>query len=163
MKHIFLFITLFFLINCQEKNTEKNFFNADKLDELNIDNLTNFFGTEELSTFASPFKNFSGYVDGIGYENSEKGIFISVFESKEKAIECMQDRINTVSCIIEEGKTDLLEQPWWYSDCFGTTIFKNQWNTIIEVNSSNDSFEEKQDLLISTTNELIIRVKDLAE
>jgi hypothetical protein len=163
MKHLFFCIVLVSLISCQEKDSEKSYFNASKLDKLNLENLSEFYGTKELSTYYSPFKNFYGYVNGIGYENSEKGIFVTVFESQEKAIECMQDRIRTVSCVIENGTTDVLEHPWWYSDCLSKNIFKNQGNTIIEVNSSHDNFEEIQDLLINTINEVTARVKDLSE
>lgn len=163
MKHLFLFIALVALISCQEKNLEKRFFNVNKLDELHLNNLSDFYGAEELSAYSSPFKNFSGYIDGIGYENSEGGIFVSVFETQEKAIECMQDRIRTVSCAIEIGTTAALEQPWWYSDCFPKAIFKNQWNTIIEVNSSHDSYEEIQNLFTNTIIEVSTRVKILGE
>ena len=76
MKYLFFFSALFFLIGCKEEQEEQDaanrFFSADKLNELNIDSLTEFFGAEELRIYASPFKNRSGYVNGVGYENSVK-------------------------------------------------------------------------------------------
>ncbi len=163
MKNLLIFIALISIFSCQKQETDKDFFSGDNLDKLNIDNLSVFFGTEELSTYASPFAGRTGYVDGIGYKNSEGGIFVSVFESEEKAIERMQDRINTVSCIIDKGTSSEIEDLWWYTDCAPNAIFKNQWNTIIEVYSTNPSFEEIQNLLINTVNEVTERVKDLSE
>jgi hypothetical protein len=169
MKHLILFSALFFLICCQEKQEEKDienrFFSASKLDELNIDKLTEFFGAEELRTYVSPFKYYSGYVDGIGYENimreenNGKGIFVSVFESQEKALECMQIRINTVSGIIERGVTSKVDGIWWFSDNSLKTVFKNQWNTMIEVYCFAPDFE----ILYSTINEVSRKIDDLSE
>jgi hypothetical protein len=165
MKHLFFAVVVCALISCQEKNAENLFFKADKIEELNLDNLFEFYETEKLTTYASPFKNFVGYVGGIGYENSEKGIFVSVFESEDKAKECMEDRIRTVSCIIKIGTSEILEHPWWFSDCGARkSVYKNQWNTIIEISySSSESFEKIQDLLINTTKEVAKRVNDLSD
>ncbi len=164
MKQIIFFTALLFFIGCQEKQEEKDvenrFFSTEKLEELNINKLTEFFGAEELRTYASPFNHCYGYVDGIGYENSMrnenngKGIFVSVFESQEKALECMQDRINTVTCTIEKGVTNEVDSIWWFSDCFSKAVFKNQWNTIIEVYRSDTDFE----ILYSTVNEVARKI-----
>jgi hypothetical protein len=172
MKYLFFFVALFCLVNCQEKQEEKDagkrFFNADKLDELNINNLTGFFGTEELRTYASPFKNCYGYVDGIGYENSLRyenngmGIFVTVFESQEKALECMQNRINSVACVIEKGVTNEIDGIWWFTDCFPNAVFKNQWNTIIEVYRSDPDFENIKSVLLSEVNEVAGMVDKLS-
>ena len=158
MKHVFFFIALFALISCQEKIPEKSFFSAEKLDELKLDDFPEFYGTGELSNYASPFNNFYGYVDGIGYENSEKGIFVSVFESKDKAVECMESRIRTVACIIEIGTSDAVEGTWWFTDCIPNGVFVNKWNTIIEVRYYHNNFKEIEDVLYNTANEIAERV-----
>ncbi len=163
MKHLIFIVALMSFVACREKDIEKSFFNAARLDELHIENLSDFFGSGDPVTDSGPFNSYSAYGDGLGYENDGKHIFVSVFESKDKALEAMERRISTVSCIIETGTGDDLEHPWWYSDCVAIFIFKNQLNTIIEVRIAQGSFEERKDLMVQTTKEIIDRIMDLSE
>ena len=163
MKHLIFIVALISFVACREQDIEKSFFNAEKLDELHIENLSGFFGSGDPVTYPGPFNSYSAYVDGLGYENDGRHIFVSVFESKDKALEAMERRISTVSCIIETGAGEDLEYPWWYGDGCGNAIFKNQLNTIIEVSIAQGSFEERKELMVQTTKEIIDRMMDLSE
>jgi hypothetical protein len=162
MKRLFFFIALSFLISCQEKDNEKRFFNTDKLDELELDNLIEFYGAGILSNYASPFKGYYGYIDGIGYENEEKRIFVSVFESQGEALESMENRIKNVACIIEKGTSDAVDDTWWFTECIPNIVFVNKFNTIIEVGYYHDNFNQIDDILYNTANEISKRVDELS-
>jgi hypothetical protein len=174
MKYFIFLLFIYFLINCkkeQTKFTEKTYFSADKLGALKINNLTDFLGTEELHSYASPFKGTYGYIDGVGYstcdtcEKRGRVILVSVFESQEKALESMRNRIMTVACSIERGDTKELEGVWWsgIGHCLPSIVFKSQFNTIIEVYSVDPDIEKVKPELFKAIKEVSERINNLSE
>jgi hypothetical protein len=103
------------------------------------------------------------YIDGVGFENKHQGICITVFESKEKALECMEGRIKTVACVIEKGSSEFMSEIWWYSDCLPKMVFINQHNTIIEVNYKHRNYKEVEPILVRVASDIANTIDRLCE
>lgn len=167
MKNLLIVFILLCLTNCENKkldiNNNEKYFEKNRLSELSLDNISGFWENDTLSHFVNDFNNYVGYLDGIGLKDNEKGISVAVFESKEKAINCMESKINSVACIIEKGNSVEIEGIWWFSDCIPKAVFKNQWNTIIEVYYYHKDFEDIKPVLFNTANEISKRVDNLSK
>lgn len=110
------------------------------------------------------FENYNGFIKGIKYSENKRAVWISVFKTQAMAIDAMQLRSADVACVIESGNTDIVKGKWWFSKCSGTNIvIVNQWNTIIEVDYDHANFEEVQNILFNTSNELAKRVDNLSK
>jgi hypothetical protein len=171
MKNLFIFILLlpFFtlFINCEHEEGIK-LFPPEKLSELSLDNIDNFWANDTIDNISDYVtENFHvnpGHLASIRYSSKKgKDLSVSVFKSQKIAIEAMEERRNNVACVIETGTSDVIKGTWWFTDCIPNSVFVNQWNTIIEVSYYHDNYEEIENILYSTANELANRVDKLSE
>jgi hypothetical protein len=169
-KIVFLIIFVSFL-GCDKDDNSKGtkYFDAKNLKQLDLANIDNYW-TEGINIdtsyhVAANFESHSGFIDGIQlYSGNGKEISISVFKTKEDAINAMELRINTVSCVISNGNPDEFENKWWYTDCMEYAIFESQYNTIVEIKfSSNATFELVKGILFDIANEINDRIDNLSE
>ncbi len=171
MKKLLVFIFLLLLIGCDKDNDLKRdkYFDSNNLDELNLANIDNFWSEgvniDTSYYMGANFENHSGFIEGIRlYSGNGKAIWISVFKTKEDAINAMELRINNVECVINEGNPAEFENKWWYSDCIDYLIFVNQYNTIVEIDfSSNATFDLIKGILLDIAYEIIDRIDKLSD
>jgi len=167
MRILFFILISICFVNCERKSSDndpqKSYFDKQNLSKLSLENIDNFWENDSLVSFSNYFDFCSGYFDGIGFENKKQGISIAVFESKEKALECMEGRIKTVSCVIERGSTVNSSEIWWYSDCIPKMVFRSQYNTIIEVYYNHSNYNEIEPILLSVSNDLANIIDSLSE
>lgn len=166
-------IAILSLLGCNRNDdTNQNdgkFFNPENLNQLDLANIDDYW-TEGIKIDTSfnmegHFENHPGFIDGIRlYSQNGKAIWVTVFKSKDDAINAMESRINTVVCVITSGNPDELETQWWYSDCFDYRIFVNQYNTIVEIDfASNAPFDLIKEILIDVAKEVIVRIDLLSK
>ena len=174
MKKI-IFLTIFVsFIGCDKSNNTDSVkcFDSKNLNQLNLANIDNFWSEGiDIDTsyyMGANFENHSGFIEGIRlYSGNGKAIWISVFKTKEDAINAMELRINDVACVINNGDPDEFENQWWYSDCMDYyiyLIFVNQYNTIVEIDfSSNATFDLIKGILLDIAEEINERIDKLSD
>jgi len=165
---VILVISLFGCDKNNDKNPDDKIFKYENINQLNLADIDNYW-TEGIKIDTSfymgaIFENHPGFIGGIRlYSENGKAIWISVFKSKDEAINAMEARINTVSCVINNGDSNILETQWWYSECIDYFIFVNQYNTIIEIDfSSNAPFDSIKGILLDVAKEIIQRINLLS-
>jgi len=171
---IFLILILFVsLLGCDKNNNpdlkDVKYFDSENLNQLNLANIDNYWdeGLNIDTSFymGANFENHSGFIEGIRlYTGNGKAIWISVFKTKEDAINAMELRINDVACVINNGDPDEFENQWWYSDCMDYYIYVNQYNTIVEIDfSSNATFDLIKGILLDIAEEINERIDKLSD
>lgn len=173
MKKILFLIFFISLLGCDKDNEtdvrSEKYFDSNNLDELNLANIDDFWsdGIKIDTSFymGANFENHSGFIEGIKlYSGNGKAIWVSVFKTKEDAINAMELRINNVACVIYNGNPDEFESQWWYSDCMDYIIFVNQYNTIVEIDfSSNATFDLIKGILLEIAEEICKRIDKLSD
>lgn len=173
MKKLLCLIFFLPLIECDKDNgndlKSEKYFDSKDLDKLNLANIDDYWseGVNIDTSFymGANFENHSGFIDGTRlFSANGKAIWISVFKSKEDAVNAMELRINNVACVINNGNPDEFENQWWYSDCMDYVIFVNQHNTIIEIDfSSNATFDLIKGILLDIADEIIDRIDKLSD
>jgi hypothetical protein len=160
---IILFSALLF---CSCEKESNWYFDAANLSRLNLLDVEQFWQDDEqvdTSFSKAMLLGYSqGYIKGIALLGEAKSIKVSVFESKQLAVNAMESQIATVACIITEGTTDQIDSKWWYTECIPNIVFTNRWNTLIAVSYGAGNFEEVEDILFSISNEIINRVDNLS-
>ena len=173
MKKIVFLIFFVSFLGC-DKNNDPNskgvkYFDSKNLNQLNLANIDNFWSEGiDIDTsyyMGANFENHSGFLEGIRlFSGNGKAIWISVFKTKEDAINAMELRIIDVACVINNGNPDEFENQWWYSDCMDYLIFINQYNTIVEIDfSSNAPFDLIKDILLDIAEEINERIDKLSD
>ena len=170
-KIIFLTLLVLFL-GCNKDNVidskGEKYFNSKNLHQLDIANIDNFWSKEiDIDTsyyMGANFKNHSGFIEGIRlHSGNGKAIWISIFKTKEDAINAMELRINDVACIIKNGDQDEFENKWWYSECVDYYIFVNQYNTIVQIDfPSNATFDLIKDNLLDIAKDINNKIDKLS-
>ena len=159
MKKAVLLLTLISLISCEkEKEKTDAFFNPENLESLELANIDGFW--EDISSIDTSyggaggviFDRFPGFLQGIGLNAEKKSIWVTVFSSRDTAVMAMEHRIEVVSSVILEGTSNEINGTWWYAKSPGTVVFKNQWNTIIEVMNSQANNDSIKDIVYRTVN-----------
>lgn len=171
MKKIIFLLFFVSFLGCNKDNDSKSskYFDAKDLNQLDLVNLEGYWGKGiEIDTsyhVPANFKNSPGFMECIRlFSGNGNEICISVFETAEDAINAMEMRVNTVSCIILNGDPDEFENQWWYSECMEYTLFENQDNTIVEIYySSNASFDVVKVILFDIANQINERIDKLSE
>jgi hypothetical protein len=138
----------------------KSFFDPKNLPKLSLENVSDFWVKDSLKTYNSYFDFFPGYLADKGLENKIQGINVAVFESKEIALESMKIRIEIVAGIIKIGNIDDSTEIWWYGE---DVVFRNQYNTIIEVFYYHSNFNEIKPLLLSVTRDVANNIVNLSD
>jgi hypothetical protein len=168
MRNIMIILVLIFFPDCQKSpsNTfqvEKKF-NTGELSKLSLDSIDNFWKNESLVTYSNYFINYSGYLGGVSLRCGEKRLGVAIFESQEKAILCMEGRINSVAIAIYSNiPNEILRCKWWNAYAFGSSVFANQWNTIIEVSLIPYKYDDVDTLLMTTAADIAKRIDQLSE
>ena len=168
-KIVFLIIIVSFLGCDKDDNSQgTKYFDAKYLNQLDLANIDNYW-TEGMNIDTSyymgaHFENHPGFIEGIRLSSGNgKAIWISVFNTKEDAINAMKLRINDVACIINDGNKDEFENQWWHSECIGYLIAENQYNTIVEIDfSSNATFDLVKGTLLDIAKEINERIDKLS-
>lgn len=163
---IFCVISLFCIRNKNPIKPILKYFNADKLESLNLDNVNTFWLDDAIKNISENnnalFKYYPGFIKGIRYSGDKKNIIVSVFSTQKVAIDAMEARINNVACVILTDTSSSMEDLFWYSDCIPDIVFTNKWNTIIEVAYYHHNFEEIKEILYNTAIEISKRVDGLS-
>ena len=169
-----LFITIFvFFIGCDKDNISdsksEKYFDPGNLNQLNIANIDTFWSAglaiDTSYYMGAHFEDHPAFIEGIRlYSQNGKALCVSVFKTKEDAVNAMLLRINNVACVINEGDPDEFTHRWWYSDCMSYYIFVNQYNTIIEIDfSSNAPFDLIKGHLLDVAEIIIVRIDTLSD
>ncbi|MBA7588050.1 hypothetical protein ES708_30098 [subsurface metagenome] len=172
MKRIVFLILFVSILGC-DKNSDADskgikYFDPENLYQLDLANIDNFWSEGiDIDTsyyMGANFENHSGFIEGIRlFSGNGKAIWISVFKTKEDAINAMELRINDVACVINNGNPDEFENQWWYSDYMDYLIFENQYNTIVEIDfSSNAPVDLIKDSLLDFAEEINERIDNLS-
>jgi len=173
MKKILFILFIISILGCDKNNdadsNSTKYLNSINLDQLDLANIDNFW-SEALNIDTSfymgaNFENHPGFIEGIRlYSGNGKAIWVSVFKTKEDAVEAMELRIKDVACLIKDGSPDEFENQWWYSECLGLLIFENQYNTIVEIDfSSNATFDMIKSILLDIAEEINERIDKLSD
>ena len=170
MKNFVLLLLLACVISCENRNEKQDeFFSPEKLGLLDLANIDSFWVDQSnIDTSFSGgggelFNLHPGFLEGIGLFNDNQMVWVSVFSSKDTAIIAMESRIADVAAVIQEGTSDDIDGKWWFLyEGWNYAVFVNQWNTIIEVMYFNADFEDVEDILYHTANELADRVDALS-
>jgi hypothetical protein len=161
------FIILLLLANCNNAivNNREIKFNPDDLSRLKIDTITTFWKNDSLKESTRDFFAFDSN-PFIGLTSPTKNIAITVFASKNDAVNSMTNRIKSCQAIVHVGvPNDSLDGNWWYIqgipyDSFPYyDIFLNRWNTIIEVSANVPEYKET---VIQTVIEIYRRIDNLS-
>ena len=167
MKNILILATLLSFLSCQKnlnRYQEEKHFDPKELSNLSLDTIDTFWGIDSAVTISNYFNHYPEYTGGIELKGDHKGIAVAVFESQEKAIECMERRIKLVANVIIPGvPNEILQGKWWYPDGLNNVVFANQWNTIIEVSYGGSEYEEVRILVMETAAEIIKRIDSLSQ
>lgn len=173
MKKLLFLIFFIPLLGCDKDNDtdskSEKYFDSNNLGELNLATIDNFWseGINIDTSFymGANFENHSGFMDGIRlYSGNGKAIWVSVFKTKEDAVNAMELRTNNVACVINKGNPNEFKNQWWYSDCMDYLIFENQYNTIVEIDfSSNATFDLVKGILFNTATEINKRIDKLSD
>ena len=135
--------------------------------KLDLANMPEFWDdNSDLDTsyyMGASFESDSGFIDGIEVSSEGKGIRVSVFDTKEIALNALENRNKFVVCIFQPGTTDEISGEWWFSDCIPNIVSIIKWNTIIEVYYGNCEFDEIKNILYNTGNEIAERVHNLSD
>ena len=172
MKKILFLIFFISILGCNKDNdadsNSTKYFDPINLNQLDLGNIDNFWseGMNIDTSFymGANFENHPGFIEGIRLSSGNgKAIWVSVFMTKEDAVDAMELRINDVVCLINDGNPDEFENQWWYSQCLGFMIFENQYNTIVEIDfASNATFDMIKSILFDIAEEINERIDRLS-
>ncbi|MCB9247641.1 MAG: hypothetical protein H6613_03450 [Ignavibacteriales bacterium] len=91
----------------------EKYFSPNNLEKLEIESYNEFWeinqSSDTLLALSTHFNSDPRILESLGFRSDNKGIEVSVFTSKEAAILSLEERINSVSCIISEGDSKSLE------------------------------------------------------
>ncbi len=161
-------VLVFILVSCEKKYgslEREKYFDPHNIDSLALMDIDSFWDDSDGNITVSDYHVFSGLVNDTGfiagyrYSGNEKGIAISVYTTRDEAIEAFNYRKDIVACVILQGESkEIINEQWWYSDCIPKCVFVNRWNTIIEVYYYYASYEEVKSILYAAANDIIQRV-----
>lgn len=153
------------ITGCEKDKQHEKFFDAENLSLLDLANSDGFWDDDEIIdtsyNMGMIFESRSGSLKGINLYGEKQLVWISVFTTRDTAIDAMESRINNVAAMIQEGTSDVINGRWWFST--PNAVFVNKWNTIIEVVIFSANNVEVENILYSTANELARRVDKLSE
>jgi hypothetical protein len=167
--YLFLIVSLFGCDKNNDKNPDEKLFDYKNVHQLDLSDIDNYWtGGIKIDTsfyMGANFENHPGFIDGIRlYSGNGKAIWISVFKTKDDAINAMELKINDVACVINIGDSNEFETQWWFTDCIDYAIFVNQYNTIVEIDfSSNASFDAIKGILLDVAKEITERIDLLSK
>ena len=163
-KSLPLYLILFLFMGCDKSLDENKFFNINDKDLLEICNMTDFWGDDDVidtlflnGIYEYSDSNLIGEIRCFSLDH-RKDIGIEVYNSKENAQLAIDKLINTVKYSIDQGNSNKIREDWWYID-IPNSVFVNKWNTIIKIAYGNDDFSVVQDTLYDAANELIYRIE----
>jgi hypothetical protein len=177
MKTILLSIIFLSLFACNKSDPATNpvqkYFNPDNLSKLILDSVPDFWENNNFKiddTFWNyiiyPEENNKGIMYSIRIDGPKnyKWIGVSVFETHEKAITQMKYRISEIiNMPVFEGSTKSpFPGEWWYAN-ETSSIYVNQWNTIIEVVIGSKGYKDFENELMETAAEIAKRVDRLSQ
>jgi hypothetical protein len=166
-KLILLLIIMVCITGCEKDKQHEKFFDPENLSLLNLANIDGFWDDDEIIdtsyNMEMSFESHSGSLKGINLYSEKKLVWISVFTTRDTAIDAMESRIKNVAALIEKGTSDRIKGIWWFSnDHKNFAVFVNKWNTIIEVVIFDAKNEGVENILYRTANELAQRVDNLS-
>jgi hypothetical protein len=153
--------------SCEEQQVQTKFFSPEKLQDLSIDSLVDFWENDSIVRI-SDFITANFYIDSarlgaIEYSSARfSRIAVCVFMSGDDAFRAMEDRRNSVAGVIRYGNTDEIPGVWWYGESYTYALFVNSWNTIIEFEYNSTLKEESKSKAFSAAHELIKRIDKLS-
>ena len=162
MKKLIIFIIFIGLFNCSKNpiSPKEKFFNPKDLDNLSLENISNFWQGDSFEVWIDPiahFTEYEGYLKGIELRSDKKSIAVFVFNAKKTAIEAMEEFRFLISAMTYDGeKHELIKEKWWYIK--GNpyyAIFINKWNTIIEIIHN---YPSNENIIVSTALEVTERI-----
>ena len=174
MQKLLIIISFFSFLNCDHDLSpleKEKFFHENKLYLLNLGHIDNFWKGDTITSISdyTLLSNYPGFIKHIRYHANKKVVAVSVFESKELAIDAMEERIPEVSMLIYPGDVHkkIKDKWWWGIYCyFQRAVFINKWNTIVEATILDYDYADDDSirvLLEDTALELANRVDALSE
>lgn len=164
MKNVIILVVAICISGCESPhsvdNVKKSFFDPKNLPELSLENVSDFWVNDSFEPYNSYFDYFSGYIAGKGLKNEIQGISVAIFESKEIALESMEIRIRIVAGTINKGSANDSNDIWWYGD---GVVFRNQYNTIIDVFYHCTDYNVIEPVLLSTSNTVANEIVNLSD
>jgi|SRR3989339_404382 len=168
MKKIILFVILLLIASCKDdiNSSKELLFNSENILKLSIDDLNTFWQEDSIWFSVNPtafFENYEGFLKNSRYESeTHKVIEINVFQSKQIAINAMEEFRTLISAITLEGDPkNYFGERWWYIQGSSfRSIWVNKYNTIIFVSNSSS---EDDNITINTATEILGRIESLSE
>ncbi len=175
MKTILLTFIVLVFFSCHKPEPApeavNKYFNPNDLSKLKLDSVPDFWENDNFkidNTFWSyivyPEENNKGVMYSIKIDGPKnyKWIGVSVFETQEKAITQMKYRVSESQIRVFEGSTNNpFPGEWWYAN-ETSSIYVNQWNTIIEVVIGTKGYKDFEKELMETAEEIAKRVDKLS-
>jgi hypothetical protein len=163
---IFILLLTFFFTNCERDESIK-YFPPEKISELSLNNIESFWENDTINNISDyvteNFNADSCHLVSLRYSSkAHKVIAVSVFKSRESAVNAMEKRRRNVACLFENGTSDEIEGTWWFANCLPPGVFVNKLNTIIEVSYYNKEIEEVKNIVYPTANEIAERIDELS-
>ena len=138
-------------------------FNIKNLDKLKLEDFKGFWN--ENSTLESEnsaytmFESHPGFLNNyrISDENN-RSVELSFFKTKTDAVEAMENKIESVAAVINQGTSTALPGIWWYSESPANVVFVSRWNVLLEIHINNSEDKPAQNAMYNTANEVLRRM-----
>jgi hypothetical protein len=168
MKKFLWIAAVLSLVSCiRDKSlisTKYKYFDPTDLPALALENMDEFWEQDSLLYRRNAFERYESCQQAIDLYGQDKGIRIAVFTSQQDAIRAMEYQISLASCVIYPGyHYDILKGLWWYTYDLPSSVFVNQWNTIVEVYSREVYIDEIMSILMETAAEVCRRIDNLSQ
>jgi hypothetical protein len=143
----------------------KNYFDPQKLDQLKLANIRNFWDEgSSLDTSSFHYYRYDiGFLNTLEVHNKKHSrIDVSVFQLKIDCVRAMENRRNNVAAVFHIGSQNIIKGHWWFTEGWNGLVVVNQLNTLVEVEIFSD-YETVKDSLFQTAKEIARRIDVLSE
>ena len=168
---LFLFLAFLYCDHILSPCDKEKFFHPNNLSKLHLDHIDNFWEDDTVCNISdyTLMQDYPGFLRHIRYSKKSKIVAVTVFISKDMAIDAMEERIEEVSMKIFHGNAhDKIKDKWWWGIYlnFQRAVFINKWNTIVEAACLDYDYADDDSirvLLEDTALEITRRVDALSE
>lgn len=174
MRNLLIILVLFLFFDCEDKlspSEKEKYFLMDNLPKIQLNQIDDFWKGDTITNISdyTLSKYHPGFLKHLSYNNKKKLTAVTVFKSKDMAIDAMEERIKEVSMKIYIGDNhEKIKEKWWWGIYlnFQRAVFINKWNTIVEAAVLDYDYADDDSiriLLEDTAIEIAKRVDMLSE